>query len=72
VTSSMTPGRLPTVPNQPRTRAYSLRIDEERIAAIIAQGKLEGTNFSETIRNASDSYVGLKRDQDEEPAEGES
>ena len=45
------------VPNQPKTKAYAIRIDDERHRRLIEQAKVEGTNFSETIRNAIDAYL---------------
>jgi predicted DNA-binding protein len=57
VTACMTPGKLPRVPNQPKTKAYAVRIDDERHQKLIEQAKVEGINFSEVVRNAIDSYI---------------
>lgn len=57
MTSRMTPGKLGRVPNQPKNKAYAIRLDPERVEKLIEQSKVEGINFSETIRNAIDAYI---------------
>lgn len=50
-------GRLPRVPNQPKTKAYAVRIDDERHARLLERAEAEGVNFSEIIRIAIDEYL---------------
>jgi AcrR family transcriptional regulator len=57
VASRMTPGRLDRVPNQPRSKAYAIRLDPERVERLTEQSRIEGINFSETIRQAIDAYI---------------
>lgn len=55
--NSRSTGRLPKVPNQPKTPHKSFRIDPELYKAAQKKAKENGENLSEVVRRALTAYT---------------
>lgn len=56
----MTPGRIPTVPNQPKTPMRSVRIPDDIWEAAKAKAAERGDSMTDVIRQALERYAKRK------------